>query len=196
MFPVSYFTSGPKRRRSAPKYKFSKEDDIQLIMLVNEFGTLNWSEIASRMEGRNPRQCRERWNNYVNPDLIPRDWTPQEDYLLELKYLELGPKWHVIASFFKNRSVNNIRSRWRGKHRNSSKSFQEKQVSLDQEKSEESEDDGTPRFVTPNNKEEKDFKCPAISAIINTEPLNIKVLQFPSFTNLNIIYFYIIGQID
>lgn len=59
---------------------------MQLIMLVNEFGTLNLSEIASRMEGRNQRQCRERWNNYVNPDLIPRDWTPQEDYLLELKY--------------------------------------------------------------------------------------------------------------
>ncbi|KAH0788933.1 Myb-like DNA-binding domain containing protein [Histomonas meleagridis] len=64
------------------------------------------------MGTRNPRQCRERWNNYVNPDLRKDPWTPEEDKILEEKYAEIGPKWNKLARFLSNRSDNSIRNRW------------------------------------------------------------------------------------
>lgn len=100
------------RRQFTPKVKFSPEDDQRLIEIVREVGTLDWKAVASRMEGRNARQCRERWNNYANPEVKRDPWTAEEDALLETKYNLLGPRWHTIASFFPTRSTNQIKNRY------------------------------------------------------------------------------------
>jgi hypothetical protein len=97
-----------------PKRKISlwiPTEDQRLRALVEQYGAKNWQEIASRMPGRNARQCRERWRNYVNPELNPSPWTPQEDNLLLRKFSECGKSWYKIASFFQNRSVNSCKNR-------------------------------------------------------------------------------------
>ncbi|KAH0795990.1 Myb-like DNA-binding domain containing protein [Histomonas meleagridis] len=101
------------RTSKAPiKSKFSLQEDAKLLSLVLEHGTKNWIQISQLMGTRNPRQCRERWNNYINPDLRKDPWTPEEDKILEEKYAEIGPKWNKLARFFENRSDNSIRNRW------------------------------------------------------------------------------------
>ena len=85
---------------------------MKLHRLVMQFGAKDWIKISQLMETRNPRQCRERWNNYVNPALRTDPWTPEEDMLLDQKFAEYGPKWNKISKFFVNRSDNNIRNRW------------------------------------------------------------------------------------
>ena len=87
----SYFT---------PKIKFTPNEDILLLNAVQSLGIGDWHVIASRVPGRNARQCRERWNNYVNPSLIRSPWTTEEDKFLLEKYQELGPHWRTIASYF------------------------------------------------------------------------------------------------
>ena len=104
--------SGPKKSKSTLKIKFTEEEDMKLHSLVLQFGAKDWIKISQLMETRNPRQCRERWNNYVNPALRTDPWTPEEDMLLDQKYAEYGPKWNKISKFFVNRSDNNIRNRW------------------------------------------------------------------------------------
>ena len=99
----SYFT---------PKIKFTPAEDQLLIDAVNQFGCDDWHLICSKVPGRNPRQCRERWNNYVNPRIISSPWTSEEDEKLLKKYEEFGSKWHTIASFFPTRSTNNIKNRF------------------------------------------------------------------------------------
>jgi GTPase Era involved in 16S rRNA processing len=79
---------------------------------VNQFGARNWKLISEAIGTRNPRQCGERWNNYVNPELRKDPFTPEEDEILQHKVVEFGLKWHKIAKFFHKRSENSLRNRW------------------------------------------------------------------------------------
>lgn len=64
------------------------------------------------MNDRNPRQCRERWFNYLSPKLTKEEWTMKEDYLLIKKFNDIGPHWNIISKSFINRSVNSVRNRY------------------------------------------------------------------------------------
>ena len=54
------------------------EDEL-LMKKVKEFGTQNWVIIARFLNGRLGRQCRERWHNVLNPEIVRREWTREED---------------------------------------------------------------------------------------------------------------------
>ena len=101
-----------EKKKAPIKVKFTPEEDAQLLRLVQQFGTKDWIRISSLIGTRNPRQCRERYKNYVNPDLRVGEWTQEEDQLIEEKYKEFGAKWNKISKFFINRSDNAIRNRW------------------------------------------------------------------------------------
>jgi hypothetical protein len=94
------------------KLKFTPDEDARLLELVQEYGPKEWITVASLMQTRNPRQCRERYSNYLNPNLRHDGWTAEEDVLLEQKYQEIGPKWNSIGKAFTNRSDNALRNRW------------------------------------------------------------------------------------
>ena len=96
------------------KYRtlFTPAEDDKLRTLVDTYGTNAWMMIASHLPSRTARQCRERYNTYLSPNVDNSPWTCQEDRLLVRKVLECGSKWSVIRSFFGNRTVNNIKNRW------------------------------------------------------------------------------------
>lgn len=54
------------------KGPWSMEEDALLVQLYYR-GFRNWGEVAEKVEGRNAKQCRERWNNHLNPDLNKGD---------------------------------------------------------------------------------------------------------------------------
>jgi hypothetical protein len=93
------------------KAKFHPREDSILMATVRALGTANWSDVAATLPGRTARQCRERWNNYVNPNLKTDPWTSSEDELLLEKFEELGRKWQTIARFFARRGRNEVRNR-------------------------------------------------------------------------------------
>ena len=93
--------------------KFTLEEDIKLKYLVSYFGVGNWKIIATAMETKNPRQCRERWRNYLSPNVKVNNWTTNEDFILVNKFAEIGPHWKTIAKFLRGRSPNSIRNRWK-----------------------------------------------------------------------------------
>jgi hypothetical protein len=95
-----------------PHAKFSHAEDVQLCNLVREHGLNNWRLIARFMSGRNSRQCRERWLNYLNPGRNIQPWTAAEDSLLEEKYREMGPRWMLMVPFFQNRTDGMIKNRY------------------------------------------------------------------------------------
>ena len=94
------------------RHKFSKQEDETLKRIVQQHGEGNWSLIASCMKNRTARQCRERYKNYLSPNIKNDPWTPEEELLLEKKYAELGPRWAKIALFFENRSDVNVKNHW------------------------------------------------------------------------------------
>lgn len=117
------------KKKPHPKNKFTPTEDQKLINIVKNYDfTLlkqdsekksksdihNWVEIAKQLDtGRNARQCRDRWINYLSPLVQKNPWTDEEDKLLLQKYQEIGPKWTKIASFFDSRTDINLKNRFK-----------------------------------------------------------------------------------
>lgn len=102
------------------RHKFSKEEDDTLIRLVDVNGPRHWEAIAAFMPGRTGRQCRDRFMNYLMPQLSNDPWTDEEDRILELKYAELGTHWARYVPFLQGRSSNAIKNRWYTYHQRGS----------------------------------------------------------------------------
>lgn len=113
---VDSHLAGPQSK----KFKFTKSEDSQLYNLVKLYGENDWRTIADQMPYRTPRQCRERWTNYVNPNLNKKPWSVSEDMCLIMKHHDFGNKWKIIQRFFPGRSKNDIKQRI--KHLNSNMS--------------------------------------------------------------------------
>ena len=95
-----------------PKTKFTQEEDSKLYELVQKYGESNMYEISKEMDGRNIRQCRERWRNYLSPKIDNGPWTKEEDDLLFQLLPQYGPRWKTISKFFPKRTDINIKSRF------------------------------------------------------------------------------------
>ncbi|KAH0796095.1 Myb-like DNA-binding domain containing protein [Histomonas meleagridis] len=102
----------PIHKTPISRRKFSNEEDEKLKSLVSTYGTNDWRNIASHMENRNPRQCRERWKHYLSPSVSNGPWSEAEDELLREKHEELGPQWSRIAKFFPKRTDITVKNRW------------------------------------------------------------------------------------
>jgi hypothetical protein len=99
------------------KVKFTPAEDFRLMDIVGRCGANDWPAIAAQMPGRNARQCRERWTNYMNPVLVSAPWTAEEEDLLDEKFAEFGTRWQAIAIFFPTRSKNQIKNHWQSQQR-------------------------------------------------------------------------------
>lgn len=104
--------NSPLYKKTKKHNKFSLEEDRRLSKLVHLYGENNWEIIADMMRGRSIRQCRERWQHYLSPNVINVPWTKKEDQLLEKKFNELGSSWTQIARFFPNRNYIQVRNRF------------------------------------------------------------------------------------
>lgn len=94
------------------RVKFSKEEDDILQHQVAIFGPRRWNIISHALPGRTPRQCRDRFMNYLNENLVNGPWTTEEDDLLQKLYYQYGPQWSLLRTYFQGRSANNIKNRW------------------------------------------------------------------------------------
>lgn len=93
------------------------EEDEKLKELVELLGVKKWAQIATILNNsfnssRKGKNCRERWNNHLDPTINKGEWTYEEDLTLLNKHKELGRKWSVIAKEFKGRTENSVKNRW------------------------------------------------------------------------------------
>jgi hypothetical protein len=105
----------PKHRQQ--KHVFTAEEDVRLSELVTMMGTNAWTQIEQLMPGRSARQCRERWNLYLSPEISNDPWSAEEDARLTRLYQSLGPRWTAIANHFPKRTANNVKNRQKQLHR-------------------------------------------------------------------------------
>ena len=96
---------------STLRKRFTPAED-QLIKTLALHGELSWDDIAKHLPGRTGRQCRDRYNNYLNKLVIHKEWTEEEDEIIKQKYQELGPRWAAISNYLEGRSGNNVKNRW------------------------------------------------------------------------------------
>jgi hypothetical protein len=97
------------------KGTWGAEEDKRLAGLVHRYGDHEaWKHICLELGGRNTKQCRERWNNHLNPDLRHGDWTAEEDVIIE-SMRGKGAGWAEIAKQLKGRTDNKVGKRRRTK---------------------------------------------------------------------------------
>ena len=65
---------------------WTPEEDNKLISLHNTHSQLNWTEISRLFIGRNGKQCRERYVNYLDPSLKHGPLTEDEKKIIESNY--------------------------------------------------------------------------------------------------------------
>ena len=78
---------------------------------------LNWGSLASHIEGRTAKQCRERWCNHLDPSIKRGNWTAQEDRHLLAQQSKLGNKWAKISATMDGRTENAVKIRWKSLQR-------------------------------------------------------------------------------
>ncbi|OHS96420.1 Myb-like DNA-binding domain containing protein [Tritrichomonas foetus] len=72
----------------------------------------NWDAIATKLPGRTPKQCHDRYVNYLRIGLKSDPWTPDEDEILIQLHNEIGSKWSKMMNDLPGRSGNDIKNRW------------------------------------------------------------------------------------
>jgi len=94
------------------KGSWTKEEDDLLVTLVESYGAKCWSMIATHLNGRIGKQCRERWYNHLDPDIRKEPWTEEEDDVICNFYSEHGSKWSELSKILKGRPSNAIKNHW------------------------------------------------------------------------------------
>jgi hypothetical protein len=94
------------RKPRRPCNKWLPEEDQVLKELYAKLKP-NWGEISRRMRkmgyNRNRKQCRNRWEEKLNPAINYGRWLPKEDRLLQRLHGQYGPQWERIAVAMPNR---------------------------------------------------------------------------------------------
>ncbi|OHT03282.1 hypothetical protein TRFO_29374 [Tritrichomonas foetus] len=99
------------------KEKFTPEEDQKLMVLVSQAEKWfkladKWKVVGHFMENKTPRQCRERYQTYLKPDINHSKWSLAEDGLLRELFQQYGPNWRLMTQFFCGRSNVCIKNRY------------------------------------------------------------------------------------
>jgi len=115
--PRDTMNSYHSNRSNHKRGPWSQKEDYTLLAVVKQLqkgGSLNWVRIAQELEGRTPKQCRERYHQNLKPGLNHEPITPEEGVLIEQLVQEIGKRWAEIARRLNGRSDNAVKNWWNG----------------------------------------------------------------------------------
>ncbi|KAK8841722.1 hypothetical protein M9Y10_026667 [Tritrichomonas musculus] len=91
---------------------WSHEEDEKLKAAVMETSPIVWEIIASKVPGRSPIQCKERWLYRLHPDVNKAKFEKWEDDLIISERKKIGNSWTYISTKLKGRTSCAVKNRW------------------------------------------------------------------------------------
>ncbi|XP_072976256.1 uncharacterized protein [Typha angustifolia] len=90
-------------------------EDKKLLFIVQERGVYNWINISIALgTHRTPFQCLARYQRSLNPHILNKDWTEDEDIKLRAAVETFGDEnWQLVASNLEGRTGPQCSNRWR-----------------------------------------------------------------------------------
>ncbi|ELP91931.1 hypothetical protein EIN_399710 [Entamoeba invadens IP1] len=88
------------------------EEDAMLLRAVEEYGTRRWHLVALKIPSRTRKQCRERYCNHLDPEIIKKPWTTTEDQILKEAKDVYGNRWTLIKTKLPGRTANQVKNRY------------------------------------------------------------------------------------
>jgi hypothetical protein len=104
---------------SGRKGKWTAVEDSWLTEVVRKYGGKKWHGIAAMVPGRSEKQCRHRWNDFLDPSIGAVSggmgiWTVAEDWRLRDAVQAHGGKdWAAIAALLPGRTKRACGHRWK-----------------------------------------------------------------------------------
>ena len=82
----------------------NSEDEI-LKAAIMKYGKQQWARVASLLNRKSAKQCKARWNEWLDPSVKKIEWTrEEEEKLLHLAKL-MPSQWRTIGSLLNGRSA-------------------------------------------------------------------------------------------
>ena len=79
--------------------------------LVSLFGE-KWKDISEQLPTRSPKQIRQRYLNFLRPNINKDKWTAEEDIQLIELVKKYGHHWKIIEKYMNKRTQNQLKNRY------------------------------------------------------------------------------------
>ena len=97
-------------QRPYSRVQWTKEENDIILNHVKKFGPRKWKTVADEIGTKNAQQCRDHYNDVLDPQIKNGIWTKEEEKNLLMKYEQLGPHWARIKAFLPGRTTGMIKN--------------------------------------------------------------------------------------
>ena len=102
-----------ERIRPGMKHGRWSVDEDEILLRQYQIHGDKWSEIAKHLEHRTGKQVRDRIKNVYDSNINKDEFTPEEDELVYMVFVQLGPRWKQIRdTYFPDRTSDYIKNRF------------------------------------------------------------------------------------
>ncbi|WVZ61838.1 hypothetical protein U9M48_011650 [Paspalum notatum var. saurae] len=93
---------------------WTAEEETRLLLIIQEKGMCNWINTAVTLgTHRTPFQCLVRYQRSLNPHIMNKAWTKEEDLQLQAAVETFGEKWQLVSASLDGRTGSQCSNRWR-----------------------------------------------------------------------------------